>query len=88
MAEKLTVPRAAGVDWHIAMEKEIDDDKTLLLAWVFGGSHFVRMLSRVAHKATLNDKGILLDTRGQPWKDHGLPPAIIGMKPPDSSSFL
>ncbi|KAK3906075.1 hypothetical protein C8A05DRAFT_12173 [Staphylotrichum tortipilum] len=68
---------AAGVNWHITMEKEIDDDKTLLLAWVFGESHFVRMLSRVAHKATLDDEGVLLDTRGQPWKDHGLPPAIL-----------
>jgi hypothetical protein len=59
-----------------------DDDKTMFLTWVFGEVRwFARMLSRVAHKATLDGDGNLLDARGQLWKDRGLPPAILGKKP-------
>ncbi len=65
------------------MKKEHnDDDKTLFLTWVFGEVRwFSRMLSRVAHKATLDGNGDLLDARGQLWKDQGLPPAVVGKKP-------
>ena len=80
--EQLTSSRVAGLDWHVVMKKEQnDDDKTLFLAWVFGESRwFARMLSRVAHKATLDGSGNLLDAHGQPWKDQNLPPAILGKK--------
>jgi hypothetical protein len=56
-----------------------DDEKTLYLAWVLGEARFfARMLPKVAHKATLSDTGVLLDTRGRPWHDQGLPSAAVG----------
>ncbi len=62
-------------------KEENDDDKTLFLTWVFGETRwFARMLSRVAHKATLDNSGNLLDSHGQPWKKQNLPAAILGKK--------
>ncbi|KAK4150650.1 hypothetical protein C8A00DRAFT_46006 [Chaetomidium leptoderma] len=71
----------SGLDWHITMKKDSnDDDKTLFLTWVFGeGRWFTHMLSRVAHKATLDDNSVLLDAQGQPWKDQGLPLVILDL---------
>jgi hypothetical protein len=81
--QELTLPRMAGLDWHIVMkENGNDDDKTLFLTWVFGeGRWFTRMLSRVAHKATVDKNGVLLDAHGQPWMNQGLPPLVLGKKP-------
>ncbi|KAK3303134.1 uncharacterized protein B0T15DRAFT_401575 [Chaetomium strumarium] len=69
----------AGLEWHIVMkDDQNDDEKTLYLAWVFGEArYFAGMLPKVAHKAALSDTGVLLDTHGQPWHDHGLPPAVV-----------
>ncbi|KAK4034859.1 hypothetical protein C8A01DRAFT_38683 [Parachaetomium inaequale] len=71
----------AGLDWHIVMKKDDnDDDKTLFLTWVFGEARwFARMLSKVAYKATLDGAGVLLDAGGQPWKDQGFPPVILDL---------
>ena len=79
-ARKLTLFRMAGLDYHIVMKgDENDDDKTLFLAWVFGeGRWFTRMLSRVAHKATVDENGVLLDAHGQPWMNQGLPSIVLG----------
>jgi hypothetical protein len=56
-----------------------DNEKTMYLTWVFGEARwFARVLFKVAHKAILSDDGVLVDTRGQPWKDCGLPLVIFG----------
>lgn len=71
------------MDWHVIMndhsEKANDDDKTMYLTWAFGeGRWFSRVVSRVAYKATVDENGTVLDARGQPWKNQGLPAAILG----------
>ncbi|KAK4237317.1 hypothetical protein C8A03DRAFT_34730 [Achaetomium macrosporum] len=69
----------AGLNWHIVMKDEQnDDEKTLYLAWAFGEArYFARMLPKVAHRATLSDTGVLVDTHGRPWHDQGLPLAVV-----------
>jgi len=76
-----------GLDWHIVMKKEHnDDDKTLFLTWVFGERRwFTQMVSRVAYTATLDDDGNLLDARGQLWKNQNLPSVILGKLVPAPS---
>jgi hypothetical protein len=75
--------RMAGLDWHIVMKEDgNDDDKTLFVTWVFGeGRWFTRMLPRVANNATVDENGVLLDAHGQPWTNQGLPSLVLGKKP-------
>ncbi|EAQ84748.1 predicted protein [Chaetomium globosum CBS 148.51] len=80
----------AGLDWHLVMKSEVnDDDKALFLTWVIGeGRWFSRMLSKTARKATLADDGSLLDASGQPWDDHGLPTDILELLKETRNDFL
>ncbi|KAK3682277.1 hypothetical protein B0T22DRAFT_387018 [Podospora appendiculata] len=70
-----------GLNWHVVMNKDRNDnDKTLYITWVLGeGRWFSRVVTKVAHQASVDEKGTLLDTNGQPWKDQGLPRYIIDL---------
>ncbi|KAK0615580.1 hypothetical protein B0T17DRAFT_581514 [Bombardia bombarda] len=70
-----------SLNWHVVMKSERnDDDKTLYVAWVLGeGRWFSRVVSKVAHKATIGDGEDLLDAKGQPWKEQALPAVILDM---------
>ncbi|KAK3381956.1 hypothetical protein B0H63DRAFT_476982 [Podospora didyma] len=70
-----------GLNWHCIMKPgRTDDDKTLYLTWVFGEVRwFSKVLSKVANKATIDDNGDLLDASGRPWKNQGLPNALLDL---------
>ncbi|KAK3332318.1 hypothetical protein B0T19DRAFT_473232 [Cercophora scortea] len=70
-----------GLNWHVVMNGDHNDnDKTLYTTWVLGeGRWFSRVVTKVAHKASVDERGILLDTKGQPWKHQGLPNGIIDL---------
>ena len=72
-----------GLNWHIVMNNSTnsnDNDKALYLTWVIGeGRWFPRLLPRVAYDTTVDDDGILLDSRRKPWKNQlGFPKRILG----------
>ena len=61
------------------MKTSQNDEKILHATWVFGdASWFTRIVSKAAHKATLNDEEVLVDTHGKAWKDHGLSQTVAG----------
>ncbi|KAK5662296.1 hypothetical protein OQA88_8202 [Cercophora sp. LCS_1] len=72
-----------SLNWHVAMNdnsSKNDDEKTLYLTWILGeGRWFSRVVSRVAYKATINDDGELVDSKGNLWKDQDLPDYVIGL---------
>lgn len=75
--------RLNSFNWQITGSQDSDDDeKAVYISWILGdGRGFASIVTNVAHKATLSEDGMLLDTRGRSWNDSGLPPAIVGMCP-------
>ncbi|KAF9873677.1 hypothetical protein CkaCkLH20_08787 [Colletotrichum karsti] len=74
-------------EWVIALNRHVlmagarnDEDKTLVLSWVFGEARwFTRVLSKAAYKSRVAADGTLLDSQGRPWKDQPVSDEVIGM---------
>ncbi|KAJ4303874.1 hypothetical protein N0V88_001472 [Collariella sp. IMI 366227] len=76
---ELTGCRMSALHWNIRTNGvPAILDKALYIAWVFGiGRAFSTTLPKVAHNATFNDDGVLLDSSGEPWKNWGMPNDLI-----------
>ncbi|OLN88114.1 hypothetical protein CCHL11_00082 [Colletotrichum chlorophyti] len=74
-------------DWVVALNRHVlmagarnDEDKTLVLSWVFGEARwFSRVLAKAAYKSRVGADGVLLDSKGQPWKDQPISTEVINM---------
>jgi hypothetical protein len=56
-----------------------NDGKMLYITWVFGAAReWISYLTKVWEHTSLSGDGTLLDSQGQPWKDQGLPPLLLG----------
>ncbi|KAK2031570.1 hypothetical protein LX32DRAFT_584586 [Colletotrichum zoysiae] len=74
-------------DWVVALNRHVlmagarnDEDKTLILSWVFGEARwFSRVLAKAAYKSRIGADGNLLDSRGRPWKEQPISDEVISM---------
>ncbi|KAK1502042.1 hypothetical protein CTAM01_05480 [Colletotrichum tamarilloi] len=74
-------------DWVIALNRHVlmagarnDEDKTLVLSWVFGEARwFSRVLAKAAYKSRVGPDGALQDSKGRPWKDQPISDEVIRM---------
>ncbi|KAF6836415.1 nuclear pore protein [Colletotrichum plurivorum] len=74
-------------EWVVALNRHVlmagarnDEDKTLVLSWVFGEARwFSRVLSKAAYKSRVGPDGTLLDSRGRPWRDQPISDEVIAM---------
>ncbi|WYZ35268.1 hypothetical protein EsH8_I_001544 [Colletotrichum jinshuiense] len=74
-------------DWVVALNRHVlmagarnDEDKTLVLSWVFGEARwFSRVLAKAAYKSRVGADGTLLDSAGRPWKSQPVSDEVIGM---------
>ncbi|GKT51316.1 uncharacterized protein ColSpa_11497 [Colletotrichum spaethianum] len=74
-------------DWVVALNRHVlmagarnDEDKTLVLSWVFGEARwFSRVLAKAAYKSRVGTDGTLLDSKGHPWKEQPISDEVISM---------
>ncbi|KZL77614.1 nuclear pore protein, partial [Colletotrichum tofieldiae] len=74
-------------DWVVALNRHVlmagarnDEDKTLVLSWVFGEARwFSRVLAKAAYKSRVGADGTLLDSKGRPWKEQPVSDEVISM---------
>ncbi|TDZ39234.1 hypothetical protein C8035_v006320 [Colletotrichum spinosum] len=74
-------------EWVVALNRHVlmagarnDEDKTLVLSWVFGEARwFGRVLARAAFKSRVGADGLLLDSTGRPWRDQPVSAEVVGM---------
>ncbi|KAK1574502.1 uncharacterized protein LY79DRAFT_565754 [Colletotrichum navitas] len=74
-------------DWVVALNRHVlmagarnDEDKTLVLSWVFGEARwFSRVLAKAAYKSRVGADGKLLDSRGRPWNEQPISDDVINM---------
>ncbi|KAK6227641.1 nuclear pore protein [Colletotrichum tabaci] len=74
-------------DWVVALNRHVlmagarnDEDKTLVLSWVFGEARwFSRVLAKAAFKSRVGTDGALLDSKGRPWRDQPVSDEVVGM---------
>ncbi|KAI8256971.1 hypothetical protein COL154_006833 [Colletotrichum chrysophilum] len=74
-------------DWIVSLNRHVlmagarnDEDKTLVLSWVFGEARwFSRVLSKAAYKSRLGPDGTLQDSKGRPWKEQPISEEVIAM---------
>ncbi|KAK1969642.1 hypothetical protein LY78DRAFT_333638 [Colletotrichum sublineola] len=74
-------------DWVVALNRHVlmagarnDEDKTLVLSWVFGEARwFSRVLAKAAYKSRVGADGKLLDSRGRPWDEQPISDEVISM---------
>ncbi|KAL0935871.1 nuclear pore protein [Colletotrichum truncatum] len=74
-------------EWVVALNRHVlmagarnDEDKTLVLSWVFGEARwFSRVLAKAAYKSRVGADGALVDSNGRPWRDQPISDEVINM---------
>ncbi|KAJ0160227.1 hypothetical protein CTA2_8344 [Colletotrichum tanaceti] len=74
-------------DWVVALNRHVlmagarnDEDKTLVLGWVFGEARwFGRVLAKAAFHSRVGPDGALLDAKGRPWSHQPVSDEVVAL---------